>query len=551
MHAPSGTVTFLFTDIEGSTRLWERYPSQMKGAVSRHDEILRSTLEASGGSVFKTVGDGFCVVFPSVSDALGAALSAQAALKSELWPEGVEFQVRIALHTGGAELRDGDYFGLALSQTARILAAAHGGQVLISQAALELLADSVRMDVAFKDLGEHRLKDLTRPQRIFQLLHPTLPSDFPPLRTLERNAENVPAAPDSLIGRGKELLAIRELLRQSHTRVLTLVGPGGAGKTRLAMQTAAEVAPEFADGAFWVSLDPLGDASLVLPSIGQVLGVNEAAGQTLFSLLSSRQLLVVLDNFEHVMDAAPGIAEAVAKAPQLKVLVTSREPLRIKSEQLFQVFPLPVPSASEIADPTTLQECPAVRLFVDRAKRVAPGFSMTAQNAGDIADLCRRLDGLPLAIELAAARCVILSPKAILERLAKSFDLLSASVIDGPNRHRTLRKTLEWSYDLLSTAEQVLFARLGVFAGGFTLEAAESVCEADIDALMSLVQKSLVVRAGERSTCYAPSASWRSSSSGHPEKGSKLKGRTLGTLRSWQRPRSSIGSCARRRAWTI
>src|ERR671910_1782991 len=500
---PTGTLTFLFTDIEGSTKMWERSPQAMQAAWARHDELLKRAIEEHGGYVFKTVGDAFCCAFLTAPDALEAALEAQRLLLEERWAESNPLRVRMALHTGAAEERDGDYFGPPVNRVARLLSAGHGGQVLLSLPAQELVRDQLPAQTSLRDLGEHRLKDLFRPERIFQLLDPELPADFPPLRTLDAYRNNLPLQPTPLVGREKEVSEVRDLLRGEETRLLTLTGPGGTGKTRLALQAAADLLDDFSDGAFLVPLATLTEAELLLPAVAETLGVRETGeiplDESLKDYLHERRLLLLLDNFEQVLGAAPAVTEILAGAPGMKVLATSRAPLGLYGEHEFPVPPLTLPDLKRPPPLESLTQYEAVGLFVERAMAVKPDFKVTNESAPAVAEICVRLDGLPLAIELAAARIKMLPPKAMLQRLGSRLKLLTGGARDLPKRQRTLRATIEWSHALLEEGEQLLFARLAVFSGGRTLEAIEAVCDAQgdlpVDAfegVSSLVDKSLI-----------------------------------------------------------
>lgn len=500
---PSGTVTFLFTDIESSTRLWEQHPQAMQQVLARHDAILRETVTAHGGSVVKTTGDGLHVTFARAMEALHAALAAQRALAAEAWGAVGRLGVRMVLHTGVAEERDGDYYGPALNRAARLLDAGHGGQVLLSQATEQLIRDYLPPGVTLRDLGTHHLKDLDRPEHLFQLLAPDLPAEFPPLRTLERSSHRLPAQATALIGRQREVQALCDLVRHDGVRLVTLTGPGGIGKTRLALQVAADLTAAFADGVHFVNLAPVSDPELVVTTIAQVLGVREAEGRPLAQELSvylrSKHVLLVLDNFEQVVAAALLVGELLAAAPGLKVLVTSREPLHLAGEHEYAVPPLLVPDPQSLPLPECLAEYEAVQLFLARAQRVKADFAVTSESAPAIATICHRLDGLPLAIELAAARVKLLSPHALLARLDQRLTLLTGGARDAPVRQQTMRATIDWSYQLLDAGEQLLFARFGVFVGGCTLEAAEAVCNTDgglpvdvLEGTSALVDKSLV-----------------------------------------------------------
>ena len=498
---PTGTVTFLFTDIEGSTELWERYPAATQVALARHDDVLRHAIEGRGGYIFKTVGDAFCVAFPTASDALEAALEAQRGLLREEWGQAGPLRIRMALHTGAAEERDSDYFGPPLNRISRLLSAGHGGQVLLSLATQELVRDELPEGVSLKDLGERRLKDLFRSERVFQLLAPDLPSSFPPLKTLDARLNNLPVQPTPLVGREREVAEVAERLRSEEVRLLTLTGPGGTGKTRLALQAAADLLDEFEDGVFFVALATITDPALVDSAISQPLGVKESAEQppeeSLKVYLREKELLLLLDNFERILEGVPLVGELLGACPKLKVLATSRIPLRLYGEQEYMVPPLALPDPRVLPPVKALTQYEAVRLFVERAKAVKAVFSVSNENAPAVAEICARLDGLPLAIELAAARIRILPPQKMLERLSNRLKLLKGGARDLPTRQQTLRGTIDWSYDLLEEDEKRLFARLSVFAGGRTLEATDEICDpkGDLEVLEvveSLLEKSLL-----------------------------------------------------------
>ena len=497
---PTGTATFLFTDIEGSTRLWETHRAAMQLALAHHDAIMRSAIEANNGYLVKTTGDGALAAFASAPDAVAACLAAQRALTAYPWVE-LRIKVRMALHSGAAEQRDGDYFGPALNRAARLMAAGHGGQVLLSLATEELVRDHLPADIALRDLGERRLKDLIRPEHVYQVVALDLSSDFPPLKTLDARPNNLPAQTTPFIGREEAIRTVKEQLAKANVRLLTLSGVGGTGKTRLALQAAADMVDEFEHGVFFVPLAALSDPALVLQSIAQAFDVREAAGrrlqEQLKDYLREKQVLLVLDNFEQVIDAAPRVIDLLTAAPRLKVLVTSREVLRLSGETDYPVPPLSLPDPKRLPPLARLTQYEAVALFIERAVAVKPAFTLTNENAPAVAEICYRLDGLPLAIELAAARVRVLPPQKMLTELSHRLSFLMGGAHDLPARQKTLRGAIDWSHDLLTGDEQKLFRRLAVFVGGSTLEAIEAVGNIEnelpvLDTLESLVGKSLV-----------------------------------------------------------
>jgi predicted ATPase/class 3 adenylate cyclase len=506
---PAGTVTFLFTDIESSTRLWEAQPEAMRAALARHNALLSHGIHQHAGQVVKSRGEGdsLFAVFPRASDALAAACSLQQALLAEPWPTPTPLRVRMALHTGEADLHEGDYYGPAVNRCARLRGIAHGGQVLLSLATAETVGLTLPEGARLLDRGRHRLPDLSHPEQVFQLAHPALPAEFPPLRSLDARPNNLPAQPTPLIGREKEVATLRDLLRRDDVRLVTLTGPGGTGKTRLGFQVAADLIDDFQDGVFFVGLAPITDAGLVAPPICQTLGLRETGGQPLLETLKEhlreKQILLLLDNFEQVLAAAPLVAELLAAAPRLKVMVTSRAVLHLRGEQEYSVPPLAVPDPKCLPPVPVLSLYGAVELFVQRTLNVQPEFTITRENAPAVAEICCRLDGLPLAIELAAARIKLLPPEALLGRLGSRLKLLTGGARDLPARQQTLRSAIAWSYDLLDEAEKTLFRRLSVFVGGWVLGAAEAICnpksgavgvlEIDLfDGVASLVDKSLL-----------------------------------------------------------
>lgn len=503
-ESPSGSVTFLFTDIEGSTRLWQEFPAAMPEALARHHTIVNQSIAAHQGHVFQIVGDAFHAVFASARDGLQAALDAQRALSTEPWRETGLIRVRMALHTDQAEVNaehydsgeyaEGEY--LFLARTARLMSAAHGGQILLSATTAELVREQLPPELQLRDLGTHRVKDF-EPQHVFQVTDPALPSDFPPLMTLGSLPNNLPLQLTSFIGREREIDEVKQWL--SVTRLLTFTGPGGCGKTRLAIQVAADLIEEFRDGVFFVALAPLTESGLIVPTIAQTLGIRESAGRLILTILKeylqSRNILLVLDNFEQVISAAPLVAELLAACGQLYILVTSREALHVRGEREYLVPPLAVPNISKLAPLESLTQSPAVELFVQRAQAVKPDFKLTNETASAIAEICYQLDGLPLAIELAAARMRLMPPRQMLARLEHRLQFLTGGARDLPERQQTLRNTIAWSYDLLNESDQELFRRLSVFVGGCTVAAAETVAgisQSILDQIDSLLDKSLL-----------------------------------------------------------
>jgi predicted ATPase/class 3 adenylate cyclase len=494
---PSGTVTFLFTDVEGSSRLWEAYPDAMQGASARHDEIVRGAIEAHNGSVVKTTGDGFHAAFTTASDAVAAAVDTQLGLAAESWSNTDPIRARIGIHTGAAEIRDGDYYGPALNRAARVMDAGHGGQVLVSGATGELVRGS---GVELVDLGSHQLRDLGERERIFQVLHPNLTSEFPALRTYDAFATNLPLQVTTFVGRDDDVADVIDALEQS--RVLTLIGVGGVGKTRLAVQTAAKILPRYRDGVWLCELGPLNDAGQVPDVVATALGVQQRPDQSitdsLLLSLRSRELLLILDNCEHLLDAAAQLVAAIVEScPAVTVLATGREGLGVRGERMMMVRSLALPAPNATSE--EILAAGAVRLFAERADQVGIGVDLDDETVSTLSQLCRRLDGIPLAIELAAARTRMMSPQEIAGRLDERFRLLTGGSRTTVERHQTLQRAVEWSYDLLDERERTVLDRLGVFAGGFTLQAAEAVVSDDdmdaldvLDIISQLVDKSLV-----------------------------------------------------------
>jgi predicted ATPase len=500
---PRGTVAFLFTDIEGSAARWEQDRAAMEATVRQHDALIARAVALHRGVLFKRVGDATQSAFATAGDALAGAVAAQRALAEAAWPNDVRPRVRMALHAGEA-IPDatGDYHQVpSLNRLARLLGTAHGGQILLTGAVRRLLDGPLPDGVGLRDLGEHRLRDLVQPEQIWQAEIAGLPHAFPPLRSLASHPAHLPLQLTPLIGREADVARIVALFVEHDARFVTLTGPGGAGKTRLAQAVAIELRDAFPDGVWFVDLAPLTDPSLVLPTVAATLGVQEGGPRPLADavrmFLATRRLLLVLDNYEHLIEAATLVTELLQAAPDVAVIVTSREPLRLRGEREFLVSPLALPDVELPQDVDTLARVPAIALFVQQAQAAKADFALTAENAAAVAAICRRLDGLPLAIELAAARVKLMLPSAMLARLDCSLTLLTSGARDAPARQRTLRDAIAWSYDLLPPEHRAVFRRLGVFAGGCTLELAGAVANAGgavdiVAAVGSLVDESLL-----------------------------------------------------------
>ncbi len=494
---PSGTITLLMSDIEGSTRLWEQHPDAMALTLRRHDELMRTAIEGAGGYVFKAVGDSFCAAFATASDAILAASDTQKTLGAEVWPDPIELRVRIALHSGSCEERDGDFFGPAVNRVARLAAVAHGGQVLVSGTTAQLLSDTVPKHTSLRDLGAHRLRDLSQPEHVFQLDIAGSDHEFPALRSLDNPTldNNLPIQLTSFVGRDRELSDVRALVDGSP--LVTLTGAGGAGKTRLALAVAADLLDGLGDGVWFVDLASLGDPELVASATANAIGVRDEPGrpviETLLDALRSRRLLLLFDNCEHLIDGCVKLVDALMRScPGVHVLATSREPLGLSGERIYRVPPLTLPGD----DPLVAE---SVQLFLERAQEHRPDFVLGEKSVAVLGALCRRLDGMPLAIELAAARVRSLSLEDIESRLDQRFRLLTGGDRGALARQQTLRALIDWSYDLLNERERAILDYLSVFAGGFDLTATETVCALAeieawevVDVLGSLVDKSLV-----------------------------------------------------------
>ncbi len=499
---PTGTVTFLFTDIEGSTRLAQQYPDKLPDLLARHHEILNESIKAFHGHVFQIVGDAFCAAFDSAARALRAAVRAQQLLQNEAWrPEPLK--VRMGIHTGKAEFQeDGSYQGyLTLSRAQRLMSAAHGGQVLVSLAAHDLIGDDMPGGAAFRDMGERRLRDMVRPERIYQLVIPNLRADFPPIKALDVYLNNLPAQITSFIGREREIVEIRRALDEH--RLLTLTGSGGVGKTRLSLQVAATCLDQFSGGVWFAELAPVAAQALISQTLLSIFNLrgegHRDALDLLINHLREKSALLILDNCEHLIEACAKLSEALLfGCPKLCILATSREPLGIAGEVAYRVASLDTSDPQHLPSLDELEKVDSIELFMERAAAAKPGFRLTMENAAFIAQVCSRLDGIPLAIELAAARVKVLSPDQIASRLDDRFRLLTQGSRTALPRHQTLRATIDWSYSLLSEQEKLLFRRLAVFVGGWTLEAAEQICGDGsgrfdvLEVLSRLVDKSLV-----------------------------------------------------------
>ena len=498
---PTGTVTFLFTDIEGSTKLWEEYPEAMKSALAKHDSILKEAVESNRGQIVKTTGDGIHAVFTTAIDAINAAIESQHKLNSLILNDNVvsvrgadelrhysttdvHLKSRMGLHTGEAELREGDYFGQTLNRAARIMSAGHGGQILISDVVAQVASEHLSADMSLLDLGEHYLKGVVQAEKIYQIVAPDLQKEFPPLNSIPTATNNLPQQLTSFIGRERELKEACEKLTSA--KLLTLIGPGGTGKTRLSIQIGAEGLGNFKHGVWLIELAPISDPAYIVPAIASVFEIRAVQNFPLIyfviDYLRAKEILLILDNCEHLVEASAEIVnQLLHECPQLKIIASSREALGVDGETIYRV--------------PSLQDDEATRLFVERATKAEPRFRLTDENASFVAQICSRLDGIPLAIELAAARVKLLTPEQIAARLDDRFKLLTGGVRTALPRQQTLRALIDWSYHLLNATEQRALRGLSVFSGGWTFEAAESVVGADeaLDGLSGLVNKSLVI----------------------------------------------------------
>src|SRR5215204_2100171 len=475
---PTGMVTFLFTDIEGSTKIAHEHPETWEVLRSRHDQILRTAIESNNGYVFQIIGDAFCATFHSALDAMRATVKSQIDLTYENWGAAL-IKVRMGIHTGKAEIQEnGEYHGyVTMSQVQRLMSAGHGGQVLVSFATQELIRDAMPEGVTLRDMGERRLKDMIRPEHIYQLVIANLRNDFPPIKTLDVYHHNLPAQMTSFIGREKELAEIKQAI--SEHRLVTLTGSGGAGKSRLSLQVGTECLHQFSEGVWLAELAPVTDPALIPQTLFSIFNLRESshrnALEILIDYLRSKTLLLVLDNCEHLIEACAQISETLLQAcPKLKILASSREALGIAGEVAYRVPSLNTPDPANLSSLDELKKVDSMRLFIERASTAKAGFTLTDDNASSLAQICSRLDGIPLAIELAAARIKVLTPEQIAARLDDRFRLLTGGSRTALPRQQTLRAMIDWSYSLLSEDEKTLFRRLAVFVGGWTLEAAES-----------------------------------------------------------------------------
>ncbi|MGH2690920.1 MAG: adenylate/guanylate cyclase domain-containing protein [Actinomycetota bacterium] len=494
---PTGTVTFVFTDIEGSTGLVTRLGEGYREVLEAHNRILRAAFSA--GIEVSTEGDAFFVAYTAAPQAVAEAVEAQRAIVKTSWPEGVEVRVRIGMHTGEAVPGADNYVGIDVNRAARIMAVGHGGQILVSATTHALSEHATPEGIAFRDLGEHRLRDIPNPEHLYQVVAEGLPDEFPALHSVDARPNNLPMPLTTFVGRRRELDELKESVGQA--RLVTLTGPGGTGKTRLSIEAARELLPDFENGAFFVPLAPITDPALVVPTIGDALGVHEAAERApldqLIEHLRESEVLIVLDNLEQVVEAATDVGRLLTGTDRVRFLATSREPLGLHGEREYPVPPLDLPDLAHLPSLESMSQYAAVELFIERATAVRPGFEVTNENAPAVAEICSSLDGLPLAIELAAARVKILSPDDILRRLEDRLGFLTGGGRDRPGRQQTLRDAIAWSYDLLDEEERTLFSSLAVFSRGFRLEAAEEVCGRPgspevFDGVASLVNKSLI-----------------------------------------------------------
>ncbi|MBP63418.1 MAG: hypothetical protein CMJ62_17995 [Planctomycetaceae bacterium] len=506
-YLPTGIITYLFTDVEGSTQPWQQYSDRMSELLTRHDALITAIVEEHGGMVVRSRGEGdsLFAVFVRARDGVAAACAIQLAILKEPWPLNLSIKVRMALHTGESELREHDYYGPVVNRCARLRGIAHGGQVVLSQVTAELVQDALGEGVTLQDMGAHRLRGMERPEQVFQLLHPGLPSDFPALESLdaqESPRHNLPAQLTSFIGRDEEIGEVAGLL--SSARLVTLAGAGGSGKTRLSQEIGASVIDDYADGVWFIGLAALSDQNMLRPIVAETFDVGEDA---LHGFLQGKSILIILDNCEHLIAGAATLVQWLLSSPSISVIATSREPLNLAGERMFQVPPLPVPVDSAAHE--ILTDCPSVQLFQERARAAKPDFELMANNAAAVNQIVRRLDGIPLAIELAASRVKLMQPAGIASRLDDSFKILSGGPVDALPHHQTIERAIDWSYDMLDPDQQMLFRQVSVFRSEFTLEACGAVMGTEdefeaLDAIGELVDKSLVrtMPSGEETRYY-------------------------------------------------
>jgi len=503
MTLPTGIVTFLFTDIEGSTKLAQNFHDRISEVLEKHHFIMNIAVESNNGFVFKMIGDAFCCAFQNADDAVRASVDAQKKLSSEEWNEAV-IRVRMGIHSGNAEWSGKDYMGyITLARTQRVMSAAYGGQIIISNDAYDITKDSYSEEISFRDLGNRRLKDLIQPIKLYQVMSEDIPADFPPLKTLDARPNNLRVQLTSFIGREKEMTEIKKLF--SVTRLLTLLGPGGTGKTRLSLQVGADLIDGYANGVYIAELAPVSDPAMIVQTIIDSLELKPEPGRTpeeiLNDYLSEKEMLIILDNCEHLINECAGIAEKLLRnCPKIKIIATSREALNCSGEQTYRLPSLSVPDKSIVNSPEQLTQYESVRLFIERALSVNHNFRVNNNNAPALAGICTCLDGIPLAIELAAARTKVLSVEKIYDRLDNRFNLLTGGSRTALPRQQTLKALIDWSYDLLSEKEKKLWSRLSVFKDGWTLESAEVICSDELltegeilDLLSQLAEKSIII----------------------------------------------------------
>ena len=496
---PVGTITFLFTDIEGSTMLWERFPQAAGEALVLHDGVLRKAITDHVGYIFKSKGDGFCAAFSTAANALEAALESQSVIQNEMWPEPIEeIKVRMAIHSGTADAREGDYFGPSLNRVARMESAAHGGQIVLSQATKHLLGDNLPSGVELIDLGEYRLRSLQQPEQICQVASPILQADFPPLLTDKKGRSNLPSLPTSFIGRKVEVEQISELIGQPDCRLLTLVGPGGIGKTRLALHAAGQRLDSYPHGIYFVPLAPINSSDFIIPTIAEEINFSFDIhssdldpGEQLVDYLKERRALLVLDNFEHLLDGAGLIGELLNRTSGIELIITSREKLNLQAEWIFDVKSMNYPRNGRSQE---LEEYSAVQLFLARAQKADKSFTISEEERPCLRKICQLVDGTPLGLELAAAWAPMLSCQEIADEIGRNIDFLSTTLQDVPERHRSVRAAFEYSWGLLTEEQRASYRRLMIFRGGFDRQAAGAVADVNLFQLVQLVNKSLLWR---------------------------------------------------------